>query len=143
MKITYKTILIQLTVFIIVAIILSVPTYVFASNELLCMAKNIYFESRGEPEAGMFTVGFVTMNRVRDKRWPNTICKVVYQSGQFEWVHNNHSNTPKTGKLYNRMIEIASIVMQSIETQEYGYYFNTTHSKNKSTVVIGGHRFYD
>ena len=134
--------IIQITVFLLVAAILVAPTYVLANNEILCMAKNLYFESRGEPEAGIFLVGFITMNRVRDSRWKNSICEVVYSPGQFEWVHDNHSDTPRDKKLYNRMIEIASIVMQSVETEDYGYFFNTTHSKAKSTIVAGNHRFY-
>ena len=112
-------------------------------NELTCMADNIYFESRGESEAGQFLTGFITMNRVRDPRWPNTICKVVYQPNQFEWVNNGHSNTPYKSEVYFRIIYIASIVLQAEEIQHYGYFFNTTHAKSKSTVVAGNHRFYE
>jgi spore germination cell wall hydrolase CwlJ-like protein len=141
MEITYKTILIQMIVFLVVTLILTAPTYVWA-NELECLAKNLYFEARGESEAGQFAVGFVTMNRVRNKRWPSTVCKVVYQPKQFNWTFDAHSNEPRDTKLYHKMIYIASIVMQSKEVEYYGHYFNTTHSKAKSIVVVGNHRFY-
>jgi spore germination cell wall hydrolase CwlJ-like protein len=141
MEITYKTILIQMIVFLVVTLILTAPTYVWA-NELECLAKNLYFEARGESEAGQFAVGFVTMNRVRNKRWPSTVCKVVYQPKQFNWTFDKHSDKPRDTELYHKMIYIASIVMQAKEVEHYGHYFNTTHSKAKSIVVVGNHRFY-
>ena len=101
------------------------------ASEIECLAKNIYFESRGEPEAGQFMVGFVTLNRMRDERWPNTICKVVYQRNQFEWTRDIHSNTPKNGELYNKAIYIASIVLQSDNVEQYGFFF-----KNKNVESV-------
>ncbi len=49
------------------------------AREVECLARNIYYEARGEPEAGMYAVGVVTMNRVRSPSYPNEVCKVVYQ----------------------------------------------------------------
>lgn len=123
----------------LIVTLLLIPTLANA-NELMCLARNIYFEARGESEPGQFLVGFVTMNRVSDKRFPNTICGVVNQPNQFVW---DHSRKPVEGKIFNRIIYIASIVMQSHDTKQYGVYFNTTHSKAKSTVVAGNHRFYN
>jgi len=50
-----------------------------AKKELDCLAKNIYYEARGEPAEGQYAVGVVTMNRVKSRAYPNGICKVVYQ----------------------------------------------------------------
>ena len=137
-----KKLLIQLTIFMAVSAILVVPTYVFASNDLLCMATNIWHESRGEPEAGMFMVGFVTLNRVNDPRWPGTVCKVVYQPGQFLWT--SRKQKPAKGKLYNKIIEIASIVMQAQETKHYGVYFDEAERKpSRNKMVVGFHEFYE
>ena len=44
-----------------------------------CMAQNMYFEARNQPFKGMLAVGQVTMNRVADSRYPNTVCEVVKQ----------------------------------------------------------------
>lgn len=52
-------------------------------KELMCLARNIYFESGGEPEAGKIAVGMVTLNRATDPRWPKTICGVVKQKTVF------------------------------------------------------------
>ena len=55
-----------------------------AQKEMICLADNIYFEARNEPVEGMYGVAFVTMNRVRDGSYPNTICNVVKQKFQKE-----------------------------------------------------------
>ena len=47
--------------------------------ELKCMAENIYFEGRAEPMIGKIAIGHVVMNRIEDKRFPDTICGVVHQ----------------------------------------------------------------
>ena len=52
---------------------------------LLCLSMAIYHESRGEPILGQMAVAEVIMNRVADKRWPNTVCGVIKQPVQFEF----------------------------------------------------------
>lgn len=44
-----------------------------------CLARAIYFESRGEPVAGQIAVAQVVLNRVTSRSWPESICGVVYQ----------------------------------------------------------------
>lgn len=59
-------------------------------RDILCLARNIYFESRGQSLQGQKAVAFVTLNRVKDARFPKTICDVVHQQTkgtcQFSWV---------------------------------------------------------
>jgi len=50
-----------------------------------CLATNIYFEARGESDAGQIAVAFVTLNRVRSSNFPDNICDVVYQAQHSEW----------------------------------------------------------
>lgn len=47
-----------------------------------CMAQNIYFEAGIDNKAGMAAVADVTLNRVKDNRYPNTVCEVVKQGKQ-------------------------------------------------------------
>mgnify|MGYP003314693505 CR=1 FL=1 len=60
-------------------------------EEMYCLAKNIYFESRDQPYIGRLAVAQVTMNRVKSEEFPDTICDVVTQGGerkhrcQFSW----------------------------------------------------------
>jgi spore germination cell wall hydrolase CwlJ-like protein len=52
---------------------------------ILCLALNIYFESRDQSYEGQVAVTEVVFNRVADGRWPNEICAVITQEGQFSW----------------------------------------------------------
>ena len=42
-----------------------------------CMALNIYHESRNQTLGGRLAVGYVTLNRVHNDKYPDTICGVV------------------------------------------------------------------
>ena len=50
------------------------------ADERVCLAKNIYFESANQPDAGRVAVAQVVLNRVEDLQFPNSICEVVYQA---------------------------------------------------------------
>lgn len=52
-------------------------------TDVQAMAQVIYHEARGETEAGKVAVGQVVLNRVRDKRFPNTVYQVIWQPKQF------------------------------------------------------------
>lgn len=51
-----------------------------SDKELWCLATAIYFEARGESYRGQVAVAQVVLNRVKDHRYPDTICGVVYQN---------------------------------------------------------------
>ena len=51
-----------------------------ARHERECLAQAIYHEARGEPEMGQWAVANVILNRVVSKRYPATICGVVFQN---------------------------------------------------------------
>lgn len=63
------------------------------SMALLCLSLNIYNEARGEPLKGQQAVAEVTLRRVKDTRWANTVCGVVYQPFQFSWTLQQFSAT--------------------------------------------------
>ena len=46
-------------------------------NQITCLANNMYWEARNQSVKGMLAVGYVTMNRVSDDRYPFTVCEVV------------------------------------------------------------------
>ena len=49
-------------------------------KDVICLAKNIYFEARNEPTKGQIAVALVTLNRVQSKSFPNSVCSVVKQA---------------------------------------------------------------
>ena len=51
-----------------------------SDKELWCLATAIYFEARGESYRGQVAVAQVVLNRVKDYRYPETICGVVFQN---------------------------------------------------------------
>ena len=57
----------------------------FIEASLMCMATALFFEARGEPLAGKLAVAAVVLNRVEDRRFPNTICGVIKQGPQYKW----------------------------------------------------------
>lgn len=58
----------------------------WSRKEIDCLARNIYWEAAFEDSRGKELVAHVTMNRVDDGRFPNTICKVVLQHKAFSWT---------------------------------------------------------
>lgn len=56
------------------------PGSVFATAEQKCLATAIYFEARGEELKGQAAVAQVILNRVRNPKYPGSICGVVYQN---------------------------------------------------------------
>ena len=82
------------------------------SEELYCMAQNIYFEAGNQIREGKVAVAQVVMNRVRDKHYPNTVCGVVYQRMQFSWYWDGKHDTPnKKSKAWKDSVEVATEVM--------------------------------
>ncbi len=85
-------------------------------RELYCLSQNVYFEARGEHTAGQLAVAMVTMNRVYSKRFPNTVCKVVWQRKQFSWTHDGKSDRPKDRKAWKLAQQIAKFVYKKYST---------------------------
>ena len=50
------------------------------TKQMWCLATAVYFEARGESYRGQVAVAQVVLNRVKDHRYPDTICGVVYQN---------------------------------------------------------------
>jgi spore germination cell wall hydrolase CwlJ-like protein len=131
-------------------------------REIDCLAKNIYFEARGEPLVGQMAVAQVTLNRVKSPKYPNTICDVVYQAKkndrgipirnkcQFSWYCDGKADKVHDVIRYEnvRKLAIKMLSLDSIDITEGALYY---HSYKVSpywktsmikTVTIEGHTFY-
>jgi N-acetylmuramoyl-L-alanine amidase len=131
----------------------------FHKESLACLARNIYFEARGEPVAGQYAVAEVTMNRRASRRYPNTVCAVVYQKnwdplrgryvGAFSWTEFDTLPDPK-GEEWHRAMAIAEAVYYqrftpSLQgaTHFHANYIKPDWAKQKHRVAkIGRHIFY-
>lgn len=129
-------------------ILLLTISFTAQSSELECLAKNIYFESRGEPQVGQFLVAFVTINRVKDDRWPNTICDVVYQHKQFSWTQDKYPDKIRDKTLYKKIKTIARTALNISNTKAYGFFFKRKDIKSKffnkrqHILTVANHSFY-
>ena len=120
-------------------------------KEIDCLAKNIYYEARNQPTSGQFLVGFVTLNRVAHKSWPNNFCEVITQPGEFSWYTKDlMGKTPKETEAYKLAYIIAFTVYNSNyrSMSHYGYFFKRSDVKStyfnnlKLINVVGDHSFY-
>jgi len=128
---------------------LSIPetdTMAVTSNELsdeqiFCLAQNIYFEAGNQSLEGMAAVADVTLNRVQEERYPDTICDVV-KSGvkhpngmmkkhkcQFSWYCDGKSdaipNMPNNQTWQNAEFVAKAMLLQYNMTDD-GDYFGIT-----------------
>ena len=126
---------------------------------LACLARNVYFEARGEPVAGQFAVAEVTMNRKASRLFPRTVCEVVYQKNwdpirkrevaAFSWTEFNKLPEP-AGEDWQRAQRVAKAVYYNHYTPQLqgALYFHATYirpewAKEKRRVArIGRHVFY-
>lgn len=120
------------------------------SRELECLATGIYFESKGEPLAGQLAVGKVIANRTQSGgRFPDSYCGVLFQRGQFSFVHGSHlPSVPHSNKQWQTAVAIAKIVDQGLEKSEAGnaLFFHARYVSPgwhlKRVASIGNHVFY-
>jgi N-acetylmuramoyl-L-alanine amidase len=140
-------------------------TYYLESNraekrELTCLALNVYYEARGEPLVGKYAVAEVTMNRVASRRFPGTVCEVVYEKrwdrlrkryvGAFSWTEFDIVPHPE-GEQWHRAREVAEAVYFGRQPPQlngalhyHATYINPSWARGLQPVArIGGHVFYE
>jgi spore germination cell wall hydrolase CwlJ-like protein len=83
-----------------------------AAKEMRCLALNIYFEARGEAAEGQLAVAMVTINRMKNRYFPSSVCGVVWQKRQFSWTHDGKSDRPTDVRAWKLAKRIAQVVYQ-------------------------------
>lgn len=130
-------------------------------KELECLAKNLYYEARGEGHKGMLAVGTVTMNRVHHSLFPNSVCDVVYEKTknnvgktvcQFSWVCQSYiKKKHKNLDLYKQAVAIATGILYGgnrLHKLERALFFHADYVNPKwrnvrQVATIGRHIFYE
>lgn len=133
-----------------------------ADGERLCLAQAIYHEARGESVEGQLAVANVIINRAMSKRYPSTICGVVYQNAdkgkfrcQFTFACDGKSDNGTERTAWNRSLKLAD---QAFREFQYGdrpgvipdsvLFYHTTavapswSNKFHRVASIGAHVFY-
>jgi len=139
-------------------------------RDIHCLAQNIYFEARSDLAAGQFAVADVVLNRVRDTRWPNTICEVIREGPiskwhlentgkevpvrhrcQFSWYCDGKSDNATESEAWEKSLTIAYQIIKndtfrgvtSGSTHYHATYVNPSWSLAFHRVgQIGDHIFY-
>ncbi len=118
------------------------------------LALNLYYEAGSEPRIGKIAVGIVTLNRMKDSRYPKTIKDVVTEPNQFSWYNNKIVRTPANSKTWQDCLEISRMLLTRganndiITMLEGATHFHTVHVKpawavtKVKIVQIGDHIFY-
>jgi len=120
------------------------------SHELECLATGIYFEAKSEPLAGQLAVGKVIANRADSGgRFPSTYCGVLFQHGQFSFVHGRSlPSVPHASKQWQTAVALAKIVDQDLKESAVGdaLFFHARYVspgwRMKRVASIGNHVFY-
>ncbi|HEY2894910.1 MAG TPA: cell wall hydrolase [Pirellulales bacterium] len=131
-----------------------------ANDEKLCLSKAIYHEARGEADTGQWAVANVIINRALSKRFPTSMCGVVYQNAdqgryrcQFTFACDGQQDVIRERQAWSKANKIASAAFSEFQHgQRPGvvpgsalYYHTTSVSTNwgfKQVAQIGSHLFY-
>jgi spore germination cell wall hydrolase CwlJ-like protein len=86
-----------------------------ADGEQDCLAKAVYFESRGEPLEGQLAVAEVVMNRAASGRYPTGLCDVITQKAQFSFIRNGRFPTPdEASEAWRKAVAVARIASDKL-----------------------------
>jgi N-acetylmuramoyl-L-alanine amidase len=137
------------------------PTTKVATHQMLdeldCLAMNVYWEARSEPNVGQKAVAAVTLNRVAHPAFPDTICEVVTQGQngprhrcQFSWFCDGRDDTPRESLAWQRARLIADLVLTGRVADPTGgaLWYHTDQARPAWTGrlaksrQIGRHLFY-
>jgi len=133
-----------------------------AEGEKLCLAQAIYHEARGESRDGQLAVANVIINRAMSKKYPSTICGVVFQNAdkgrykcQFTFACDGRSDMGRERTAWNRSIKMAEDAFYEFQRGERPgvvpssalFYHTTAVAPNWShtfhrVAAIGSHVFY-
>lgn len=120
------------------------------------MTKNVYYEARNQSDEGMLAVILVTINRVKDPRWPDTVKKVVTQRNprgcQFSWYCESHNFSRRDKEKWDEIYNYVKQALEHIDTVHdithgalwyHADYVRPWWARAKvRTAKIGDHIFY-
>lgn len=126
-------------------------------QQLMCLAKNIYYEAGMEQFRGKVAVAQVTINRTENDKFPKTICGVVNQRTrvagkmicQFSWNCNPVGKIRYLSDAWQESLMVAKQVLEAnlrMERLDEALYFHAAHVNPhwglERVARIGNHVFY-
>ena len=124
----------------------------YVKLDVFCLAKNIFHEAGIEDELGKYAVAQVTLNRMKNPKYPTTVCDVVMDPWQFSWANDRSIRwTRPKGSSWNESVKIAENVLikgyrvKGLERANYYHadYVNPRWKKPSAKIAqVGTHIFY-
>lgn len=129
------------------------------SNEIQCLAENIYYEAASESFEGKLAVAQVTLNRVNSGKFPKTVCGVVKQKDeingrmvcQFSWFCSQAYSMIRNPYQWEESVLVAKKALTSEVAhvtlhREKAMYYHANYVKPNwnlpKITQIGNHIFY-
>ncbi|MFN7175974.1 MAG: cell wall hydrolase [Thermaurantiacus sp.] len=113
-----------------------------------CLAKAIFWESRGEPLSGQLAVAQVILNRVESRRFGNDICSVVKAPRQFSFVRGGSIPDASNRSQWGTAQAVAHVALEGDWNDVVGSatHFHATRVnpawRLTRVATIGNHIFY-
>lgn len=133
----------------------------YRHDQIMCLAKNIYFEGRGEPLVGRIAIGQVVLNRTKNNQFPTTVCAVVFQAKyrnmtpiykqcQFSWWCDGKKEEINSKEDFDKSYELASLLYngQIMDITEGALFYHAAQSNpywashKERLLAIENHVFY-
>ncbi|MCJ7421164.1 cell wall hydrolase [Sphingomicrobium astaxanthinifaciens] len=119
------------------------------NEQMECLARAVYFETRGEPLDGQLAVAEVILNRADHHRFPDSYCAVIKQHRQFSFVRGGRMPQPKRqSRAWRTAVAVARIADAGHAETEMGdaLFFHANYVRPrwrlKRMGAIGNHIFY-
>jgi len=133
-----------------------------AESEKQCLAQAIYHEARGESREGQLAVANVIINRAFSKKYPSSICGVVYQNAdkgrykcQFTFACDGRPDEARERAAWKRSLKMAEDAFYEYQkgarpgvVPDSVLYYHTTavaprwSRTFRRVAAIGSHVFY-
>lgn len=113
-----------------------------------CLAKAVYFESKGEPLDGQLAVAEVIMNRAKSGRFAGSLCGVVKQPSQFSFVRGGGFPAIANQAMWRQAVGVAQVAMNGLweSTAPDALYFHARRVApnwgKQRVAAVGNHIFY-
>ena len=121
-------------------------------KDIQCLAKNIFFEAGTESMLGKIAVGQVTVNRVKNGYWGETVCDVVHAKDQFSWTNKKNLDIDKDSRTYRDSVLAAKRVLSErkrLRSLRHALFYHADYvnpkwaDRTQKIGKIGTHVFYN
>lgn len=124
-------------------------------QEFECMTEAVYYEAGNQPVIGKASVANVILNRVADNRWPDNVCDVVRQRGQFSYywdgkpepIPKKDNSLERYAVLKAKTISLIYLALPIADNTKGALYYHNDKielpwDRVKMVAKVGNHIFY-